>query len=177
MKWQPDGLRIHTEKWLLGAGFLGAPPVSLKVFNAVAPAAMSQLGDLAAGLAVALCMVLYVLNWTEWPRTWQGLALRAPWLVACGASVLKGRKYTWGPMIMTLLHAPIALFLLRRGLLQRVEARHFYKAVACAAAAAAVALGAAWGLWVLGEGKQYGQALAGDWAEAYPGAYEVTVME
>ena len=26
---QPDGLTIHTNKWFLGAGFLGAPPISL----------------------------------------------------------------------------------------------------------------------------------------------------
>ena len=26
---QPDGLTIHTQKWFLGAGFLGAPPISL----------------------------------------------------------------------------------------------------------------------------------------------------
>ena len=25
---QPDGLTIHTQKWFLGAGFLGAPPIS-----------------------------------------------------------------------------------------------------------------------------------------------------
>ena len=29
-QWQPDGLTIHTKRWLLGAGFLGAPPVSLR---------------------------------------------------------------------------------------------------------------------------------------------------
>ena len=28
--WQPDGLTIHAKKWFLGAGFLGAPPISLK---------------------------------------------------------------------------------------------------------------------------------------------------
>ena len=28
-QWQPDGLTIHTKKWFLGAGFLGAPPISL----------------------------------------------------------------------------------------------------------------------------------------------------
>ena len=26
---QPDGLTSHTKKWFLGAGFLGAPPISL----------------------------------------------------------------------------------------------------------------------------------------------------
>ena len=30
VQWQPDGLTIHAEKWLLGAGFLGAPPISLR---------------------------------------------------------------------------------------------------------------------------------------------------
>ena len=29
VQWQPDGLTIHTNKWFLGAGFLGAPPISL----------------------------------------------------------------------------------------------------------------------------------------------------
>ena len=29
VQWQPDGLTTHTKKWLLGAGFLGAPPISL----------------------------------------------------------------------------------------------------------------------------------------------------
>ena len=29
VQWQPDGLRIHAKKWFLGAGFLGAPPMSL----------------------------------------------------------------------------------------------------------------------------------------------------
>ena len=27
--WQPGGLTIHTNKWFLGTGFLGAPPISL----------------------------------------------------------------------------------------------------------------------------------------------------
>ena len=30
VQWQPDGLTIHTTKWFLGAGFLGAPPTSIK---------------------------------------------------------------------------------------------------------------------------------------------------
>ena len=30
VQWQPDGLTIHTRKWFLGAGFLGAPPISLR---------------------------------------------------------------------------------------------------------------------------------------------------
>ena len=29
VQWKPDGLTIRTEKWFLGAGFLGAPPISL----------------------------------------------------------------------------------------------------------------------------------------------------
>ena len=29
VQWQPDGLTIRTEKWFLGAGFLGAPPIFL----------------------------------------------------------------------------------------------------------------------------------------------------
>ena len=32
MRWQRDGLTLHTKKWLLGAGFLGAPPTSPKVW-------------------------------------------------------------------------------------------------------------------------------------------------
>ena len=28
-QWQPDGWTIHTNKWFLGARFLGAPPISL----------------------------------------------------------------------------------------------------------------------------------------------------
>ena len=31
MQWQPDGLTIHTNKWFLGAGLLGAPPISLTI--------------------------------------------------------------------------------------------------------------------------------------------------
>ena len=27
---QPDGLTVHTKKWFLGAGFLGALPISLR---------------------------------------------------------------------------------------------------------------------------------------------------
>ena len=30
VQWQPDGLTIRTKKWFLGAGFLGAPPISLR---------------------------------------------------------------------------------------------------------------------------------------------------
>ena len=30
VQWQPGDLAIHTEKWFLGAGFLGAPPISLR---------------------------------------------------------------------------------------------------------------------------------------------------
>ena len=29
LQWQPDGLTIHTQRWFLGAGFLGAPPIYL----------------------------------------------------------------------------------------------------------------------------------------------------
>ena len=29
VQWQPDGLTIHAKRWLLGAGFLGAPSISL----------------------------------------------------------------------------------------------------------------------------------------------------
>ena len=29
VQWQPDGLTIHTKKWFLGVGYLGAPPISL----------------------------------------------------------------------------------------------------------------------------------------------------
>ena len=29
VQWQPDGLTIRANKWFLGAGFLGAPPISL----------------------------------------------------------------------------------------------------------------------------------------------------
>ena len=31
MQWQPDGVTIHSKQWFLGAGFLGAPPISLTV--------------------------------------------------------------------------------------------------------------------------------------------------
>ena len=31
VQWQPDGLTIHANKWFLGAGFLGAPPISLSM--------------------------------------------------------------------------------------------------------------------------------------------------
>ena len=27
--WRPDGLTIHAKRWFLGAGFLGATPISL----------------------------------------------------------------------------------------------------------------------------------------------------
>ena len=30
VQWQPDGLTIHAKKWLLGAGFLGKPTISLR---------------------------------------------------------------------------------------------------------------------------------------------------
>ena len=31
VQWQPNGLTIHAKKWFLGAGFLGAPPISLSM--------------------------------------------------------------------------------------------------------------------------------------------------
>ena len=31
VQWQPDSLTIHTNKWFLGAGFLGASPISLSM--------------------------------------------------------------------------------------------------------------------------------------------------
>ena len=30
VQWQPDGLTVHTKKWFLGAGLLGAPPMSVR---------------------------------------------------------------------------------------------------------------------------------------------------
>ena len=30
VQWQPGDLTIHTNKWFLGAGFLGAPPISFR---------------------------------------------------------------------------------------------------------------------------------------------------
>ena len=32
VQWQPDGLTICTKSGSLGAGFLGAPPISLSLF-------------------------------------------------------------------------------------------------------------------------------------------------
>ena len=32
VQWQPDGLTIRTEKWFLGAGFLGAPPIHIYIY-------------------------------------------------------------------------------------------------------------------------------------------------
>ena len=29
VQWQPDGWTVNTKKWLLGAGFLAALPISL----------------------------------------------------------------------------------------------------------------------------------------------------
>ena len=37
VQWQPGDLTIHTDKRFLGAGFLGAPPISLQVAD-VTPA-------------------------------------------------------------------------------------------------------------------------------------------
>ena len=36
VQWQPDGLTIRTKKSFLGAGFLGAPPISLREVPKVA---------------------------------------------------------------------------------------------------------------------------------------------
>ena len=30
VQWQPDGLAIHTKKWFLGAGLLGADNIGMK---------------------------------------------------------------------------------------------------------------------------------------------------
>ena len=40
VQWQPDGSTIRTKEWFLGAGFLGAPPISLervRPFRSAAP--------------------------------------------------------------------------------------------------------------------------------------------
>ena len=36
VQWQPDGLAIPTKKWFLGAGFLGAPPISPEEMRSLA---------------------------------------------------------------------------------------------------------------------------------------------
>ena len=35
VQWRPGDLTIHTNKWILGAGFLGAPPIYLKDYEHV----------------------------------------------------------------------------------------------------------------------------------------------
>ena len=35
MSWQPDGFTIHAKKWLLGAGFLGAPPIRMLLITCI----------------------------------------------------------------------------------------------------------------------------------------------
>ena len=35
VQWQPDGLTIRTKKWFPGAGFLGAPPISLTLHRSI----------------------------------------------------------------------------------------------------------------------------------------------
>ena len=33
VQWQPDGSTIRTQKWFLGAGFLGSPFIALTMKN------------------------------------------------------------------------------------------------------------------------------------------------
>ena len=46
VQWQPDGLTIHTQKWFLGAGFLGAPHISLKRWRPQAKRLVGRLSQL-----------------------------------------------------------------------------------------------------------------------------------
>ena len=49
VQWQPDGLTIHTNKWFLGAGFLGAPPISLRIEELVVLSSSLHLGTRGGG--------------------------------------------------------------------------------------------------------------------------------
>ena len=42
VQWQADGLTIHTKKWFLGAGFLGAHPISLTTHCREPPGSASR---------------------------------------------------------------------------------------------------------------------------------------
>ena len=45
VQWQPDGLTFHTEKWFPGAGFLGAPPISLVLASKLRGSVKSALSE------------------------------------------------------------------------------------------------------------------------------------
>ena len=54
MQWQPGDLTIHTKKWFLGAGFLGAPPISLRSCTSRAASA-EELQAAVAKSGLGLC--------------------------------------------------------------------------------------------------------------------------
>ena len=63
VQWQPDGLTIHIKMWFLGAGFLGAPPISLKqpAFVLEPPdedskASFLGFGQMKRGCSVLVCL-------------------------------------------------------------------------------------------------------------------------
>ena len=50
VQWQPDGLTVRTKKWSLGAGVLGAPPIS----STLTPGAPFQRRSAAQGVRIRL---------------------------------------------------------------------------------------------------------------------------
>ena len=65
MQWQPDGLTLH-QKWFTGAGFLGAPPISLMLF-AVSPRSTTTTTTQRGWYIEAFVSILARLQSQKWP--------------------------------------------------------------------------------------------------------------
>ena len=60
VQWQPDGLTIDTNKWFLGAGFPGAPPIFLISAARGRPATAARATRKARWLALTLTQTLLI---------------------------------------------------------------------------------------------------------------------
>jgi len=116
----------------------------MDLFTAFADRTFSMMGDACISGAALLAMILVVNDWWFWNRFVRVATGSIPLVGFVLGSLLKVRKYPWGPIIVVISSMPVLLGVLRIKICKKVKNRSFYKLISISASLCAVLVGIAW---------------------------------
>jgi hypothetical protein len=151
-------LAVVVPNFVLWYGFSAVgPSAGLKVFQLVSPTQISILGDATLSAAFLLFALLYVFNWPEFGRLCKIITISVPWAILALGSVMKGRRYPYFPMLVTLFHIGLFLGVLRLTVCRegKLSRGTFYWTISAAAFVSAVVLGTAFSMWKWRDGNDW----------------------
>lgn len=129
-------------------GGLSTIGYGMENYNRVAEPEMSQMGDMMLCGATFLAAVLIVFDWWYMHFFVKAVTALVPFGIFCLGSMLKGRKYPWGIVVVCLASMPLLLGIVRFNFCKRVQLKQFYAAVSGSALVVGLFVGAVWGWYV-----------------------------